>query len=304
MSNITVQIDENRFNEAAPCVDQPEPRDQSVLRSADGRQLMADGPQRSRLDTALDTADVGGVTGASSEWLRCATLLGEVAKALDNAAEMDVRGSTGTSMKGAFTRSAKSVREKIERLDQGRTALLDAHAAIVTARQDRVALDADNPGMSEPGEFRPDPEKTPEENKTARGLHQGAVNDYWDRYARREAEARRIADSLDTKYADSVAVMKQIHGEPDATRGPAPEGQGPPHQARQAGQPARPRRARWTRRTGMPHEAWEPPERRHHDPTDPPTRRTRPTRRARRIPATRSTPTSRPSRVTPAASTR
>ena len=205
-------------------------RPRRPTRPAKCRRETTDGrrPPAGRLDRAVDTADAGGVTGASDEWRRCSTLLAEVAKALDRAAEMDVRGSTGTSMKGAFTRSAKSVRKKIERLDQGARALTEAHAAIVSARQDRVALDADTPGMTEPGAFRPDPEKTPEENQTARGLHQGAVNDYWDRYARREAEARRIADALDTKYADSVAVMKQIHGEPDPepTRtdatGPAP----------------------------------------------------------------------------------
>ena len=179
---------------------------------------MTEGPQRARLDSAVDTASATGVTGASEEWRRCATLLAEVAKALDGAAATDVRGNTGTSMKDAFTHSAGSVRKKIERLDAGRRALTDAHAAIARARQDRVALDADAPGMSDPGTFRPDPEKTPEENQTARGLHQGAVNDYWDRYAKREAEARRIADVLDTRYADSVAVMKQIHGEPDRTR--------------------------------------------------------------------------------------
>ncbi len=176
---------------------------------------MSDGPQRARLDRVLDTADTTSVSGAGSEWRRCSTLLAEVAKALDGAAEMDVRGSTGTSMKGAFTRSAKSVREKLERLDQGHGALTDAQAAIISARQERVALDADAPGMTEPGAFQPDPEKTSEENQTARGLHQGAVNSYWDRYAKREAEARRIADVLDTKYADSVAIMKSIHGEPD-----------------------------------------------------------------------------------------
>ena len=176
---------------------------------------MSDGPQRARLDRALDTADSTSVSGAGSEWRRCSTLLAEVAKALDGAAEIDVRGNTGRSMKGAFTRSATSVREKIERLDQGHGALTDAQAAIIGARQERVALDADAPGMTEPGAFQSDPEKTPEENQTARGLHQGTVNDYWDRYAKREAEARRIADALDTKYADSVAIMKSIHGEPD-----------------------------------------------------------------------------------------
>ncbi len=230
---------------------------------------MADGPQRSRLDTALDTADVGGVTGASTEWLRCATLLGEVAKALDNASDMDVRGSTGTSMKGAFTRSATSVREKIERLEQGRQALLDAHTAIVTARQDRVALDADNPGMSAPADFRPDPEKSPEENQTARGLHQGAVNDYWDRYARREAEARRIADSLDTKYADSVEVMKNIHGEAEPTGYPPKKGKGHLTKPVKPGSPLTPPGsvdppAHWD-----PSREWEPTEPRHHDPLDP-----------------------------------
>ena len=236
---------------------------------------MADGPQRSRLDTALDTADVGSVTGASSEWLRCSTLLAEVAKALDGAAEMDVRGSTGTSMKGAFTRSAKAVREKIERLDQGRKALLDAHTAIVTARQDRVALDADNPGMSEPGEFRPDPEKTAEENKTARGLHQGAVNDYWDRYAKREAEARRIADvarhqvrRLRCGDEADPRRARQHHRRPR-------QGHGPPHHAPSPSSRAarRPLPVRWTR-AWVPTKPWDPPE---GDGTT--TRRTRRTRR-------------------------
>jgi hypothetical protein len=230
---------------------------------------MAEGPQRSRLDTALDTADVGSVTGASSEWRRCAVLLGEVARALDNAAAMDVRGSTGTSMKGAFTRSAKSVREKIERLEEGRTALIDAHTAIITARQDRVALDADNPGLTAPGDFRPDPEKSPEENQTARGLHQGAVNDYWDRYARREAEARRIADSLDTKYADSVEVMKRIHGETEPTVYPPTKGKGYLPKPVKPGSPLTPPGsvdppAHWD-----PSREWEPTEPRHHDPLDP-----------------------------------
>ncbi len=229
---------------------------------------MAEGPQRSRLDTALDTTDVPSVTGASSEWLRCSALLAEVAKALDGAAEMDVRGSTGTSMKGAFTRSAKSVREKIERLDEGRKALIDAHAAIVTARQDRVALDADNPNLSEPGEFRPDPEKTSEENKTARGLHQGAVNDYWDRYAKREAEARRIADSLDTKYADSVAVMKQIHGEPDRISGGYLRGHGTLTKSVKPGTPLTPPGSVDPPGEWDPPKPWDPPG--PEDPTDPP----------------------------------
>jgi hypothetical protein len=239
---------------------------------------MAEGPQRSRLDTALDTADVGGVTGASSEWLRCSTLLGEVARALDNAAAMDVRGSTGTSMKDAFTRSATAVREKIERLGEGRTALIDAHNAIITARQDRVALDADNPGLTAPSDFRPDPEKTPEENQTARGLHQGAVNDYWDRYARREAEARRIADSLDTKYADSVEAMKRIHGETEPTVYPPKKGKGHLTKPVKPGSPLTPPGsvdppAHWD-----PSREWEPTEPRHHDPLDPhhPTDPTRP----------------------------
>lgn len=234
---------------------------------------MAEGPQRSRLDSALDTADVSGVTGASTEWLRCSTLLGEVAKALDGAAEMDIRGSTGTSMKGAFTRSAKAVREKIERLEEGRTALNAAHTAIITARQDRVALDADSPGLTAPGDFRPDPDKTPEENQTARGLHQGAVNAYWDRYARREAEARRIADSLDTKYADSVEVMKNIHGETEPTNEWPPKKKGHITKPVKPGGPVDPP-AHWD-----PSRQWEPTEPRHHhpldqtdptDPTDPP----------------------------------
>ena len=181
---------------------------------------------------------------------------------------MDVRGSTGTSMKGAFTRSAKAVREKIERLDEG-------------ARRSSTPTPRSSPPVRtgsrwtpttrtcpSPATFRPDPEKTADENKTARGLHQGAVNDYWDRYAKREAEARRIADALDTKYADSVAVMK---ADPRRARHPSTNARSgtpaPCHQARQAGHPAHPSGFGGPAGEWDPPKPWDPPAK---DPTDPP----------------------------------
>ncbi len=120
--------------------------------------------------------------------------------------------------------------------------------------------------------------RRPPENQTARGLHQGAVNDYWDRYARREAEARRIADSLDTKYADSVDAMKRIHCETEPTWNPPTKGKGHLTKPVKPGSPLTPPGsvdppAHWD-----PSREWEPTEPRHHGPLDPhhPTDPTRP----------------------------
>ncbi len=178
---------------------------------------MADSPQRLRLDTAIDSADPGGIGNAANQWTLLKSKLTYVADTLEKAQGVDIRGLTGASMRGAFGASANGVREKVTRLEVGRGALEDAARAQERARAARTALDSD-PALAlgtAPTAFQPDPDKTPAENQTARGLHQGETDAYWDRHARREAEAKRIADQLDRDYADAAEKMKQIHGEPD-----------------------------------------------------------------------------------------
>ncbi len=181
---------------------------------------MADSPQRLRLDTAIDSADPGGIGNAANQWTLLKSKLTYVADTLEKAQGVDIRGLTGDSMRGAFGTSAKGVREKVTRLEVGRSALEDAARAQERARTARTALDSD-PALAlgtAPTAFQPDPDKTPAENQTARGLHQGETDAYWDRHARREAEAKRIADQLDRDYADAAEKMKQIHGEPDPVK--------------------------------------------------------------------------------------
>lgn len=178
---------------------------------------MPDGPQRLRLDHALDTADRGGIDLGSTEWSLLSQRLARIASSLDQASTVDIRGETGRSMKGAFTASATGLRQKVEVLVEGQGALNDAASALDRARTARTAMDAD-PEMqvgSPPTAFQPDPEKTAAENRTDRGLHDGQVTQYWGRHARREAESKRIADQLDQDYARAAERMKKVHGEPD-----------------------------------------------------------------------------------------
>ena len=111
----------------------------------------------------------------------------------------------------------KASGEKAETVLKGTQALNDASAAIDRARAARTAMDSD-PELqmgAAPTAFQPDPDKTPAENKTARGLHAGQVTAYWDAYNRREAESQRIADQLDRDLVDAGRKMQEIHGEPD-----------------------------------------------------------------------------------------
>lgn len=178
---------------------------------------MSNGPERSRLDQALDTTNDAEVERGAKQWLLMSSTLDRVSQALDSAAKLDIRGETGRSMKGAFTRSAESTREKNKKLHEGKQALADVATAIERARTARQALDTDpdTATVADPGTFRPDPDKTKAENETARGLHNGEVSAFWDRYQKRETAARQIAQQLEQDFADAAARMKAIHGEPD-----------------------------------------------------------------------------------------
>ena len=179
---------------------------------------MTHGPRRTALDRAIESAEPSGIDEGSTAWRVLGDRLGVIADGLDGASNVDWRGETGDSLRRSFTRSADGIRQKAGVVFTGMQALDAAWAAIDRARTDRTAMDHD-PEMrmsgSAPTSFQPDPEKTPAENSTARGLHNGEVAAYWDAYNRREAESQRIADQLDRDLVDAGRKMQKIHGEPD-----------------------------------------------------------------------------------------
>lgn len=178
---------------------------------------MTHGPRRAALDRAIESADPAGIDQGATAWRQLAVRLTVIARGLQGAQQVDLRGRTGDSMRASFARAAEGLQRKSETLQEGERALDDSREAVERAARERAAMDSD-PALqlgSEPGAFTPDPDRTDAENRTEQGMHAGRVAAYWDTYHRREAESQRIADQLDADLTRSGERMRGIHGEPD-----------------------------------------------------------------------------------------
>lgn len=181
---------------------------------------MTRGPERLRLDAALDNADAQavGVTGAGG-WGDAITKLGDVSKALRDAAAsgLGIGGRTGPAMFEAMQRSADNIDARVTLFVDGQRALQDSAGLIEDIRAKRDAIDTDpaTAPLPDPGSFSDNPEWDDEKRMTEQGKHNAAVNAYQEREALREQRAREIAEEYDRRYEEPIATMKKIHGIPD-----------------------------------------------------------------------------------------
>jgi hypothetical protein len=174
------------------------------------------GPQRARLDQALTGAHEPPVSGAVREWSRCSRIMRTIAIALENASpamRAEIGGQTGPAIDAAFKRSAEGMTQKSVDLSNGSMALQRAADAMASARAEQRYLD-DHP-LTEPTPYVPGPGPRTDEDIAKEAAATQAQNDYAAAYADQEARAKAKADHMDQVYAESTAVMKQIHGVPD-----------------------------------------------------------------------------------------
>lgn len=174
------------------------------------------GPQRARLDQALSGAHDGAVEASAREWQICVGILQEIATRLESASpevKREIGGQTGPAIDAAFKRSSEGMTQKAEDLARGGVALQQAANAIATARAEQQYLDA-HP-LTEPAPYVPGPGPRTDQDIAKEAAAQQAHNDYAAAYADQEARAKAKADHMDQVYAESTAVMKQIHGVPD-----------------------------------------------------------------------------------------
>ena len=185
---------------------------------------MTRGPERLRLDAALAEADEAVVrSNGEAEWLSATVRLRDVSRALRVAANsgLGIGGQTGPAMFKAMRRSADHLDERIALFNEGRAALGSAADTISRVREQRDRLDTDpeTAALTDPGEFRDDPEWDDEKRLREQSRHAAAASAFADREALREQRAREIAEEFDRRYDEPIAVMKKIHGIPD----PEPE---------------------------------------------------------------------------------
>lgn len=195
---------------------------------------MTRGPERLRLDAALDEADAQavGVTGAGG-WGDAITKLGDVSKALRQAAAsgLGIGGRTGPAMFEAMQRSADNIDARVALFVDGQRALHDSAGLIedIRTKRDRIDTDPATAPLPDPGSFSDNPEWDDKTRLAKQGEHASAVNAYHEREALREQKAREIAEEYDRRYEEPIATMKKIHGIPDPeepTRGDGTGGSG------------------------------------------------------------------------------
>ncbi len=190
---------------------------------------MAQGPNEGRFKNSLLGASWESVDDGAAEWKRCADLLGQVARSLDVAAGKDqkIGGRTGPAMGAAFRRTSSNVVERAQLLLDGRAALDSAARVIEKAEKARKAMDAQHPATDNPGSWKRPVGPLSVEDLKAQQRHQQKVNDFQENYAARERISQQWADNMDTIFADSTEVMKQIHGEPEPVIEKKKETEGP-----------------------------------------------------------------------------
>lgn len=174
------------------------------------------GPQRARLDQALTGAHEQPVSDAVREWSRCSRIMRTIAIALENASpamRAEIGGRTGPAIDAAFKRSADGMTQKSVDLSTGSMALQRAADAMAAARAEQQYLD-DHP-LTEPAPYVPGPGPRTDEDIAKEAAAKQAQDNYAAAYADQEARAKAKADHMDQVYAESTAVMKQIHGVPD-----------------------------------------------------------------------------------------
>lgn len=209
---------------------------------------MSKGPERLRLDAALDQADAFTVRwNGALDWKAANDRLEEVVLALRRAAEdgLSIGGQTGPAMFNAMRRSADNLEERVTLFRRGQDALDQASAAItaITIQRDQIDSDPATAPLMDPGSFSDNPEWDDEKRMSEQGKHNAAVSAFQEREALREQRAREIAEEFDRRYEEPIAVMKSIHGLPDpeepggqdgpgggngpGARAPIPGGRGP-----------------------------------------------------------------------------
>ena len=209
---------------------------------------MSKGPERLRLDAALDQADAFTVRwNGALDWKAANDRLDEVVSALRRAADdgLTIGGQTGPAMFKAMRRSADNLEERVTLFRRGQDALDQASAAItaITIQRDQIDSDPATAPLPNPGSFSDNPEWDDEKRISEQGKHNAAVSAFQEREALREQRAREIAEEFDRRYEEPIAVMKSIHGLPDpeepddedgpgggdgpGTRAPIPGGRGP-----------------------------------------------------------------------------
>ncbi|MGV3561971.1 MAG: hypothetical protein ACO1ON_01705 [Nocardioides sp.] len=209
---------------------------------------MSKGPERLRLDAALDQADAFTVRwNGALDWKEANDRLDDVVKGLRRAADdgLTIGGQTGPAMFNAMRRSADNLEERVALFRRGQHALDQASAAItaITIQRDQIDSDPATAPLTNPGSFSDNPEWDDEKRMTEQGKHNAAVSAFQEREALREQRAREIAEEFDRRYEEPIAVMKSIHGLPDpeepggqdgpgggdgpSARAPIPGGRGP-----------------------------------------------------------------------------
>ena len=188
---------------------------------------MTRGPERQRLDAALDHANehAVGTTGAAG-WTDAVTKLAYVSKALRDAATsgLGIGGRTGPAMFEAMQRSADNIDQRVALFNEGQSALRDSATIIEDIRAKRDAIDTDpaTAPLPDPGSFSDNPEWDDKTRLAKQGEHASAVNAYHEREALREQKAREIAEEYDRRYEEAIATMKKINAHFSIVRAPFP----------------------------------------------------------------------------------
>jgi hypothetical protein len=174
---------------------------------------MVTGPQQQRLEQALNGVSPEAISGASSEWLRCAQMLSVVAGALDRASTsgQDLGGQTGPALSAAFAQTAVGMAGKARELSRGSQALFQASQAITQTNTGVTRMNDKVPQAPHPGPYVP----PVEDDVTSTGTYKADMEAYETSFQDREERARKLADALDRDFEASTEVMKSIHGEPD-----------------------------------------------------------------------------------------
>lgn len=176
------------------------------------------GPQEQRLHHAVAGMSVAQVRTAAYDWQDGATVLRNVATALEDCGpdiEKNFGGATADAAKEAFAKVTERVRFRAEQMRAAGTALDNAGDAMYYAESVKGSMGAFPSKPAEPTTSPTDDEVTALKKQAAYGRQMQTYN---TQTAERESTAQRTADHLDTVLNQSTETMKQVHGEPDPVR--------------------------------------------------------------------------------------
>ena len=173
------------------------------------------GPQELRLRQAVSGISRAQIETAGDDWSEGAMLLTAVADALAAAGPAMVEsfgGETGQAAAEAFETVRARVAERARQMIDVSTALTVAGIGARTAELVRDSMGAE-PSQPRPPSYSPG---TPDADAVrAETTYRNRMASYDSAIAARETRAAQAVAAMDSTYDYAIAVMRQVHGEPD-----------------------------------------------------------------------------------------